>query len=169
MVTVAVAVILMSVAAPAMQSFVAARAASGAADGLWQALRLARSESLKRLAPVTICATTEPNAASPNCDGSDWKIGWVIFVDNDRDASVGGNDVVLRVGSPSSRVGGLSEDSATAAVTFEANGLADGAMQFTVTPNVADTGSSTYTSNVRHICVTVAGQIQVKKGSGSTC
>lgn len=169
MVTVAVAVILMSVAAPAMQSFVAARAASGAADDLWQALRLARSESLKRLAPVTICATNDPNAASPNCHGSDWKSGWLIFVDNDRDVDVGAHEVVLRVGSPTSKVGGLAEDSAAAAVTFEANGLAGGVMKFTVTPRVADTSSSTYTSNVRHVCVTVAGQIQVKKGSGNIC
>ncbi len=169
MVTLAVAVILMSVAAPAMQSFVAARATAGAADDLWQALRLARSESLKRLAPVTICATNDPNAASPNCHGSDWQSGWLIFVDNDRDASVGANEVVLRVGSPTSKVGGLAEDNATAAVTFEANGLAGSKMDFTVTPRVADTSSSTYTANVRYVCVKVAGQIKVTKGSGNKC
>ncbi|WP_374431083.1 GspH/FimT family pseudopilin [Ideonella dechloratans] len=168
MVTLAVAAILATVAVPSMQSFLAARSSAGGADQLMQAIRLARSESLKRLAPVTICATSDPNAASPEC-GEDWKSGWLVFVDTDRDATVGSNDIVLKVGAPPASIGGLAEDSGSASVTFEANGLAGGSMAFTVTPNVSDTSSSTYTANVQHVCVTVAGQIQLKKGSGSSC
>jgi type IV fimbrial biogenesis protein FimT len=50
MVTLAVAAILATVAVPSMQSFLAARSSAGGADQLMQAIRLARSESLKRLA-----------------------------------------------------------------------------------------------------------------------
>jgi len=168
MVTLAVAAILAVVAVPSMQSFLAARSSAGGADQLMQAIRLARSESLKRLAPVTICSTSDPNAASPDCGGT-WKSGWLVFVDTDRDAAVGANDLVLKVGAPPASIGGLAEDSDAASVTFEANGLAGNAMAFTVKPNVSDTDSTAYTANVQHVCVTVAGQIQLKKGSGSSC
>lgn len=169
MVTLAVAAILATVAAPAMQSFLAVRASAGAADQLTQALRLARSESLKRLAPVTICATSDPNAAEPDCGGDSWKAGWLVFVDTDRDATVGAKEVVLKVGSAPASVGSVVEANDGTSVTFEANGLAGNAMAFTVTPNISDTSSSAYTANVEHVCVTVAGQIQLKKGSTSSC
>lgn len=168
MVALAVAAILVTVAVPSMQSFGAARSSAGGADQLMQAIRLARSESLKRLAPVTLCATSDPNAASPDC-GDSWKSGWLVFVDTDRDAAVGGTDIVLKVGAPPASLGGLAEDSGAASVTFEANGQAGKAMAFTVTPKVSDASRSTHTANVQHVCVSVAGRIQLKKGSGSPC
>ena len=168
LVTLSVLAILAMMAVPSMQSHLAARSTAGGADQLMQALRLARSESIKRLTAVTLCSTRDPHAASPDC-GGDWASGWLVFVDTDRDAAVGGNDLVLKVGAVPASVGGLTEDGGARSVTFEANGLAGRAMAFTVTPAVSDRASTVYTANVWHVCLTVAGQIQIKKGSTQPC
>jgi len=168
LVTLAVVAILAMVAVPSMQSHLAARSTAGGADQLMQALRLARSESIKRLTTVTLCSTPDPHAASPDC-GGDWASGWLVFVDTDRDAAVGGNDLVLKVGAVPASVGGLAEDAGAHSVTFEANGLAGRAMAFTLTPAVSHTASTADTANVQHVCLTVAGQIQIKKGSAQAC
>ncbi len=168
LVTMAAEVILAMVAVPSMQSHFAARSTAGGADQLMQALRLARSESLKRLTPVTFCSTLQPDAVSPDCVG-DWGSGWLVFVDTDRDAAVGGNDLVLKVGAVPASVGGLAEDGGARSVTFEASGLAGRAMAFTLTPAVSDRASTADTANVQHVCLTVAGQIQIKKGSALSC
>jgi len=168
LVTLAVVAILAMVAVPSMQSHLAARSTAGGADQLMQALRLARSESIKRLTPVTLCATSHPDAVSPDC-GGDWASGWLVFVDSDRDAAVGGNDLVLKVGSVPASAGRLAEDAGARSVTFEANGLAGRAMAFTLTPAVSDRASTADTANVQHVCLTVAGQIQIKKGSALPC
>lgn len=168
LVTMAVVAILALVAVPSMQSHLTARSTAGGADQLMQALQLARSESIKRLTPVTLCSTRDPHAASPDC-GGDWALGWLVFVDTDRDAAVGVNDLVLKVGAAPASVGGLAEDGGARSVTFEASGLAGRAMAFTLTPSVSDRASTAYTANVQHVCLTVAGQIQIKKGSAQPC
>jgi type IV fimbrial biogenesis protein FimT len=169
LVTLAVAIVLVSIAVPAMNVFVAKRATSAGADELAHAMRIARSEALKRAATISVCASADPNASAPSCGSStDWVNGWLVFLDADKDQTLGDDDLLISVGQPSSSVGGLTEDSDEPAAMFLANGLADGGRTFELTPRL-DATNSGYDAAVRKVCVNVAGRVTVLQGESSTC
>lgn len=74
MVTIVVAGVLLTLAVPGFRAMVAANRATALANEMVTALNLARSEAIKRGAPVTICR-------GDGCDASDWADGWAVFVD----------------------------------------------------------------------------------------
>lgn len=86
MVTLAVLGIVMSVAVPSFQDFVSRNRLVASTNNLVSAFALARSESVKRAARVTV--------ASAN-----WTAGWQVFVDTGTVGDATG-DTVLRVFQP---------------------------------------------------------------------
>lgn len=77
-VTLAVAAILLTLAAPSMADLLRANRLASANNGLVTALNVARAEALRRGASVTVC----PSANQRSCVGStDWATGWVVFED----------------------------------------------------------------------------------------
>lgn len=168
MVTLAVAAILATLAVPAMQNFIAARTVQAQADELASALRLARSEALKRGVEVSVCAAKATDASA--CAGSSaWINGWVVFADRDHDGTVDkDDDTVIRVQSKAG--GGLKEISATASVVvFRRNGLLlSGDTPLVLKPNFAST-SSGYSAAVRSVCVNMQGRVAITQGSVDQC
>lgn len=107
MVTLTIAAILLSLAAPSLASFVQGARLRGSSNELASALMFARSEAIKRGYAVTVCASANPSALNPSCGiSATWQQGWLVFVDHDKDGVVDGgatpSDLVLRVGSPDS-------------------------------------------------------------------
>ncbi len=96
LVTISISAILLGIAMPGMQTFVLNNRSSVQTESMVSSLRLARSEAIKRDAWVLMC---KKNTASTNCVTSgDWTQGWMVFVDNNRNASVdAGTDEILRV------------------------------------------------------------------------
>ncbi len=46
------------------------------------ALELAWSSAVKQGIDVTVCASTNPTASSPQCSGKpNWETGWIVFTD----------------------------------------------------------------------------------------
>lgn len=169
LVTLAVALVLVSIAVPAMNVFVAKRATASAADDLAHAMQVARSEALKRSATIAVCASTDPNASSPTCGAStDWAKGWLIFLDADQDQDFGNGDVLIEVGQASSSIGTLTEASDESSAMFMANGLADGGRSFELTSRL-DENNSSYDSSIRKVCVNVAGRVKILEGGASSC
>lgn len=96
-VTVALAAILLTVAVPGFRTMIQNNRATAYANQLVSALNLARSESVRRKVPVSVCASTDQAgcAASTN-----WATGWIVFTDTGTAGTVDGTDTVLRVQEP---------------------------------------------------------------------
>ena len=93
MVVVVIAGILLGLGVPAMGNFIRNARMTSAANDMLAALHYARSEAIKRRVAVTVCATTEPLLALPSlpaCSNSTdiSGMGWVVFVDPDRDGQI---------------------------------------------------------------------------------
>ena len=79
MVTLAVAAIVAFMAVPSFRDYATRTALRAQVSDLSGAIRLARSEAIKRGRTVILCRTDDALADSPACgSGSDWAGGWVI-------------------------------------------------------------------------------------------
>lgn len=102
--TVVVAGIVLGLAVPSFSSFQRSNAMAAAVNDLVTGTLLARSEAVKRQLPVTLCVTADPSAESPVC-GADPAGAFVVFADEDGDAELDSNDVVLlRSSAPGGRL-----------------------------------------------------------------
>ena len=82
MVTIGVMAILIMVAAPGIRDLFMNVRMSAHTNDLMGDLALARSEAIKRGATVGLCPSPAPHTT---CNGTDWKAGWMVFVDADGD------------------------------------------------------------------------------------
>jgi len=76
--------VLLGMAVPNMRDFLRNSRMTGYANDLLADVNLARTESVKRRALVTVCASANPTATSPTCAATDATsfTGWVVFVDD---------------------------------------------------------------------------------------
>jgi len=89
----AVTSILLTAAVPAMQDFIIRNRMSTEVNTFVASLYLARSEAVKRLQNVVLCASTTLS----DCSGSnDWESGWIVFVDNDKNGGVSSGETILQ-------------------------------------------------------------------------
>lgn len=109
LVTLAVAAILLTIAVPNLQIFVANNRMASQANDLISAFNLARSEAVKRAANVTVCASSD----GATCTGG-WAAGWIV-----RDAVGTPIRVQQALGGVSTLSGGTHVAST---ITFTANG-----------------------------------------------
>ena len=103
LITVAVMGIVLGLGVPNFLEFQRNNVMAANANELVTALYLARSEAVKRQAPVTLCASANPTAVNPVCGGA-VNGGFIVFVDNndtdgdgvpDGDVIVNGGEQVL--------------------------------------------------------------------------
>lgn len=78
MVTLAVASILFTVAAPSFNQFVSSNNASNAAERLASIFAYARSEAVVRVENVLVCATTDGANCVVGGTDEDWGSGWLV-------------------------------------------------------------------------------------------
>lgn len=96
LVSVAIAAILLAAALPSMKDVIVKDRSASQINELLASLQLARSEAIKRMAPVTVCASSDGST----CDAAQtWEAGWIVFVeatpaDGKRDSA----EALLRVG-----------------------------------------------------------------------
>jgi type IV fimbrial biogenesis protein FimT len=81
MVTVGVAAILLGLGVPAFLTTVQDMRMTASVNDLLVSMQLARSESIKRHLPGTVCHSDNATAAAPGCGGAGWQDGWIVFVD----------------------------------------------------------------------------------------
>ena len=89
--TLGIAAILMSVAIPALQSFTTNAKQTSAINDFVSSMHLARNTAITTNARVTVCATD----AGANCQLVDWDSGWIIFVDQNSNQQVDGDEVII--------------------------------------------------------------------------
>lgn len=95
MVTLALAGILMGVAVPSFTAVIDSNRLTTDANDLVTAINLARSEAIKRNLRVTLCKSANGSSCNAN---NNWSQGWIIFTDQNNDATYDSNaDTLLRV------------------------------------------------------------------------
>ena len=145
MLVITLAAIILGLGVPSYRQFTLNNRMTGAANDLLSATHLARTEAIKRHAPVIMCLSADPTAAAPVCNGNGSQ-GWVVFVDastpaaptTDNNGLVDGNEPVLV------RHGAISP--AIAVRSFPAsngNYIAYNAAGFRRTTNVGALGTAT--------------------------
>jgi len=97
LITLVVAAVLLGVAAPSMQAASQNARISALHNSLTGSLQLARSEAIKRTSFVTVCARGNDDASC----GTDWKNGWIVFVDaGTTKGSIEAGETILAVSPP---------------------------------------------------------------------
>ncbi len=117
-ITLTIAGILIALAGPAMQTFIANQRLTTQTNELIADINLARSEAIKRATNSGVCASS----TGTSCSGS-WDNGWIIFIDADNSRTWSSGDSVLRVHE--SLTGSVAMSSAATLVIFSASGLLD--------------------------------------------
>jgi type IV fimbrial biogenesis protein FimT len=85
--------IAMAFAAPGLSTMVSNNRISAAVNDFVAAQQFTKAEAASRVNPATLC---KRNAAGSDCvGGGDWSAGWIVFSDNNGDATVDADDTVL--------------------------------------------------------------------------
>ncbi len=149
MVTVAVAVVLLTMAVPAFHTFVQNNRITAQTNDLVTAINLSRDEALKRRATVTVCSSADGSSCAGN-----WHDGWIVFTDANANSTVdAGTDQVLRVWGALD--GGATINGAPASLRYSQIGLVNTGALFQL--RIPDC-----TGNLaRDISVSVTGQPSV--------
>lgn len=164
MVTLSVLAITVTMGVPAFLDLINNNKATGITNSLVSALNFGRSEAVKRGQLVTVCTSNSTASATPGCDGTSWKSGWVVFVDSPATGVVDGTDVVLKVGQVPNVPSGTSftgDANLTGYVSFKANGQSQ--------DNAASTTGGNLTlclsGKKRTIGINTTGRIHVDTGT----
>lgn len=133
MVTVAVLVILATVAVPNLQEFAIRSGMSSIRDDFAIALQRTRTDAVTRNTCVSMCqlATGSQDTCAPAAQRGNWQQGWVIYV-NDACSSTApaaalSADVIVAVRQPGNQRYALTEEasdgSSLGVVTYDARGI----------------------------------------------
>jgi type IV fimbrial biogenesis protein FimT len=93
-VTLVVASVLLAVAIPGFSSMIKNNRLATSANALVTAANIARSEAIKRGVRVTVCKSADGATCTTS---NDWEQGWIVFTDQNNDASVSTGETLIRV------------------------------------------------------------------------
>lgn len=123
MAVVSVAGVLMTLAVPAMQSFIQKNKLTVFGNELVSAMQVARSGAIQMALPACVCASTNAESANPACNGDDnWEDGWIAFIDTNNGPLNGcvfepaSGDVLLKVWDGSAASNEITFRSASATI-----------------------------------------------------
>lgn len=160
MVTIAIAVILMTVAVPGFVAFQRSSELTSIANNLLVSISMARTEAGKRNAPVLVV---------PGDYGTDWATGWVVFADNNRDGvyNSNGDTIISTQPAPPSYIvmtgnGTTSENPSY--IRYDGSGFsktkAGGFDANTIQIARNDTASTDY-SQIRRLKIASTGRVRI--------
>lgn len=128
MITLAIGAILLVVAAPNLSDFVRNNRITTTTNDLLAAIRLTRTETVKRGNPVILCRSANPTAANPACGGTakTYTSGWIIYENLNSDLAYNaGTDVLISIHPPVSGVEIKSNSYGDNDLHFKADGTLD--------------------------------------------
>lgn len=148
LVTISIVAILASLAVPSFNAFALSSKLNSVSSHFMADVQLARSEAIKRNAPVTLCASSN----GTSCTGA-WKDGWVVLA--------GGTVISRQSALPNGYV--LSDAGGVTSIVFQPTGVGATAANLTLcraTPTVG--------SQQRTIRISATGRPDLAKVSGAT-
>jgi len=129
MVTVALVAILAALAAPSLQAFMVRNTFASIGNEFQGSLLRARSEAVGKNTCTTMCMSSTVDNASPACTntGSDWQIGWIVFLNPDCDTALNTpaapeNMVLVRRGGNTNYYLQSQRSTPTRKINFDARG-----------------------------------------------
>ncbi len=155
LITIAVATILLTVAAPNFRDFLLNSRVTTQTNEFVLALAYAKSEAVKRNSPVTACSRNNNTTCA---NSTTWDTGWLVFADTDADGTVDAGEVVLQVRAPLEGNNTLRAG-ARQRVTFRNTGFTPG---FNDTFNLCDSRGA---ANGRNIVVSAQGRVTSQVGA----
>lgn len=162
--------IIAALSMPSFRDFTLRRAISAQISELGAAMRLVRSEAMKRGRDVSMCPTNDPNDAFPRCAGksNDWANGYLAFMGTQERQTVEKRDQIIRVQQKLSG-GGVIQANAVGAIRFRPNGVlkGGGAREFVFKPPLPASDRS-FKSLTRTMCLSDTGVLS-DKGNRRTC
>ncbi len=93
LVTVAVVVIIAVLAPPMLANMLDSNRSIAHYNKLAGSLALARSESIRRGAIISICGSSD----GASCNTANWETGWLVFADTNKDGTVDGGESILHI------------------------------------------------------------------------
>jgi type IV fimbrial biogenesis protein FimT len=100
MIVMALAALILGIGAPSFSEFRRNNRLTGAGNDFLSALLLARTEAIKRQQPVSLCASSNPKAATPSCSNGAYT-SWIVFEDRNSDCALdAAPEVLLRADGP---------------------------------------------------------------------
>ncbi len=96
LVTVSIVAILAAVAVPSYDGLINNNKQTTTLNAFLGELHYARSEAVKRSRQVVIC----PSNDASSCSEVSWNLGWIIFIDDDRDDTRDNNEELIRISAP---------------------------------------------------------------------
>jgi type IV fimbrial biogenesis protein FimT len=93
--TIGIAVLLVSMAVPSMQTFSQNSRQTAAVNDFLATLHLARNTAITTNTRVTVC----PSSNATSCGNVGWDKGFIAFTDRDSDQAVDADETIIRAGS----------------------------------------------------------------------
>lgn len=167
LVVVAIIGIMSAYALPSFLQSMNRATTTSQASAFASAIRVARTEAIRRGRMVTLCRSTNPEAAAPACavgagGATGWMSGWVIFEDS---AAARGviepGETVISVQAPFTGSGGFVDQSnGTSFISFSSNGMPFGLINrtFQVLPAGATAGNNAL---VRTVALSATGRVTI--------
>ncbi len=154
-----IAAIALGIAVPSFREFIQNNRISGFTSDFISAINLARSESVRRGTPVSVCASA--NSVGSACgNAANWTNGWIVFVDTDGDGALGPSTDRLKIHDPFPS-NSVTVVAPSAVLTFSASGfLTQGSGTYQVS------ASGCTGSHARDLSISTIGRIS---SSSATC
>ena len=172
MVTIAIAAILITLAAPSFKGLIQSNSISSSVNMFMADLRYARSEAVRRGGTVVMCRSDSPEAANPTCGsgsgpgGNGWVSGWIIFYDESGDGNRTSAEPLMRVQAPVSAVDSIVEGGASSSTKFRFTGT--GRLLNLNSATSLQFGGGDFANNrQRVLCVSLGGRARIA-GDGTT-
>lgn len=154
MITVAIVVVLATIAVPSFVTLLTNNRISAQVNEMVSSINLARSEAVKRGHGVSLCASSD----GATCSGLDFGIGWIVFDDANANAQIDGAEIIRSFAALSGDTNATFTASA-ANLTFLGMGRPVGVFAGTVATVCPPAGGD----YCRFLCVNTQGRPRVEK------
>lgn len=121
-VTVAIVAILATIALPSFATVLRSNRVASHTNDLLNAINLARNEAITRTRGVSVCAASTASGVPSAC-GSNWNLGWIVFLDSSTGSAAPVVGTVLKAWQPNAQ-NQLSTLGAQTYIRFSARGEA---------------------------------------------
>lgn len=157
MITLAVAVVVLTLAAPAFRDIVIRNRVAAEINPLVATLNQGRSEAIKRGRSVTLCNSSN----GTSCTGS-WPAGWILFEDSDADGTLDPGETAIKVSNGfTSSSDTLTYTAASTYVRFRSNGFSQEAGSF----KLCESGA--VAKYARALYISTTGRIRLSSDTNS--
>jgi len=123
MITLAIAAILLTIGVPSFRGYILDTRLVTQANRISNDINIARSAAIKYQRSGEICISSDSTTATPSCTGgTDWSVGWLVWIDKNRDGSPDAPGEIIVVAEALSGTTTLTS-TALSAITYDSRGF----------------------------------------------